>query len=896
MSTDSSRKSLRVGHVGVSRAHLVLSHINFRRSISQIRSKVSTAALKWNSPPRSGNPVIGRQGPQFTCVMGQCDLLVRLELDDFRFISELQRGFIQTNAQSSSWVFSVPYRSPNEHQFAGRGVQYLVYLRVDRSIYAHYGVLAEKEIVDKIHAVLAADNNISGSLHYTLGWPDLVIEGCFNCSIEEFCVFLATIQGLYVRRKAGARSKPFHVFRRALTIVGASWESIDSPQARKQSDEPEAESDDPKVEPVIFVRTFPGRYADATRRLRLLFSKLYLGKSRPETADPEPCAVGHGSPIIAIGLDGNWDMVVLVSPDKKSNRLNHLDWHRALQKDHKAIRDSGIARTESHLLTSDVDSLVNTRWPSKLSLCLTSLEPFKSPPKCRCAKALPNLEDLFKQVAENRCVPNALWTTVYNRYALFHSTLQDDANCCDTRPALEACSKGLERLLSGILTIRERMGFQDGKEADWYRYLDTLWRHLDRWCTVSRRAIIERTAGSFNHMFQPSQSLSAYRGGVQTILFIADNLIKEFYNRIDPALKKFDLPGQPYPTPELAFTTVYEPVGSILSERFTGVIQIPLRYTFAIHMVLPQLWHEVAQGVFQQHYSLPNYAIDQRLRAVKKQLDKAEKKQPGGTQGASSRNFLPLEVKELQQHLSDMYSDLLVLRYGFRHDYTAFVVYLSTLVFEAAKYNNMPYEVRRRKFGYLVLRLYFAFQFGNLIKKSLLPEYQGVEDRAVRKRIEHWSKELALHCHASVESIINDILKPNVLDKLRYAKETWVFPGVIADLSRSIRSTVYTELLYTTMGDLIQTLWKAKASYEILGVGSLVDTSKFEEGLIVDFEGENQISDYYEKLYRTQVDSLLNSDSPIRPQFQFEAALGRSAILHFQRRQGTEGSSDSHRQ
>src|SRR5262249_49466652 len=105
--------------------------------------------------------------------------------------------------------------------------------------------------------------------------------------------------------------------------------------------------------------------------------------------------------------------------------------------------------------------------------------------------------------------------------------------------------------------------------------------------------------GSAARLFLQIDSIVAQRGGIPKILMIAERIMEDFYS------------GLPAELPRLSeavrvrrnFAAILEPLGNVTSQPLMGLVAIPIRYAFALHLVVPQLWHEVGQYVFWAEYS-----------------------------------------------------------------------------------------------------------------------------------------------------------------------------------------------------------------------------------------------------------------------------------------------------
>ncbi len=875
---------LTVGKDGCAYGHFVLPFGEIPSNLSVLRHLLVEKAGELGLAPRLWND-IGHSvnlASEALQISGQCDILLRLSTDDFRFVyffqSLLSQGVtlrdhsgaanagskhpLEMTPQASGWLFSVPYSGPTVVNPVG-AIRFTIYLRVRRFVYRFFGARAEKQIVHAIQDLVTRSNGVSAAVHYSLGWPDLILDGSFSCSVGEFVGFLLDLQALHIRstnelaRRPGGDASNFPVFRKSITLAG--FTVPDWPATGVGT-----EVSRPSVRPLVYLRSYPGSFRDAAR-------------------DVVEC-LGDGLSLAAFSIDGKWDAVLLPQPGN-SNGLSVEELYRSFRDQHELLFSSGVERTQTHVLLTPVDEVPQRVPVDELSLDNLSNRRPDAGDTCSCREEKFSAAILLTQTqaaAEGGYLPAALMRTLSDTLSLFRFALRDRTNCCDARQALLACAKGLLVLLGKMKQAHDRIEeirqdptrSQLDDESEWtFEQLEDLWRNAESWCGLAGRVLRERTAGSFEDLFNPSVSLPAIRGGLQKLLYVADNLLQEFYEQYQSSLRQESIA-------EGSFSTIYEPSSTIKSERYLGIIKIPVSYAFTLHMVVPQLWHEVGQYIFSQRYHPFSPRIERRMRDLK---------QRSSTTPATA----------LWKDAADMYADLVVLHYGFLGKYEQFQPYLTTFFLDALRHNNPPAHQKQRQLVRLAERLYFAYQF-----KIIAPSVVG--KGASRTRLAEIDKELEAF-RESPKGILEHVIAP----ELQRTAEAWA-----RDLRRTRRSEPLAvkldeAFLERALQDVTSEEFKhfhVPLMRELLLV--LSDSiprpvefptnrlANLERGEVVNFDLGESVNGYYHAVYWKEIRSRIlgglptSGQSPKAPRmsssgptFRELAALTRSAQLLFHKRQ-----------
>ncbi len=861
-------RSLGLENYGEALAHFVLPLKGASANVMAIEIALADTRREWIDED-GRDPVIRHQ---FLWIAGQSDLLLRIALDDFRLIAELQSRLLGATIRSVTWIFCVPFSHPEPvattEAPAVRPVSFALHLRVRRSIYNAFTDRGEKTIVKAIQGILADETClVSGSTSYSLGWADLTIHGTLAGNLDHFLLFLFRIHGLHIHVE-GHSQENVYVFSKSLTVMGLDWQSIgrlegdddrDGDNHDRDSDDYQGSGEravDTVVRPAVLARVFPGNFNDAYERLMRLF---------PAGSKDELAAEVHV-------LDGKWDL--RVTPKPGEGRVEARDFFHRFENLKTLLKNAGVERTQTHFFffdARDAEKILSDFAPQALNL--GKAEGFKSP--CCCADASFQAVEMLK--AKPDYLPASIRTTASNVLLMFSYALRDRANCCDSRPALEACGRGLEDLLLRLQRVHELMLESASKQAQWYEILESLRGEVESWCTHAEHVLRERTSGSFDDLFSPSDCLASYRGSLQKILFIADNLTQEFYWRLDPPLRVQSDSGY-------RFSTIYRPQSVMSSEPLIGVINVPVRHAFSLHLILPQLWHEVGQYVFHRTFTQPlSTKTERRLEALLNRLEEA--KSSGEISGYIWMEDGMLARDALVQDTSDMFSDLLVLHYGFRGNSRHFIYHLATLHFDSIKHNRLPRSEETKSFIVLFIRVFLALLFLRL-RDFIAKESLDVrsDERTLRSLIKsktsesNWQSTDSLEYINSEIGIINGILG-HILARPKY-RDLKLPPGILETAYQNIASEIFIHFWAEYLEDLLVTIASSATLANDVDIEASEDWGKLLSGEVIPIP-QNRVNDFYLVLYNLGIQRLLDAVPSAAPRFKLMGALGRSAILAF---------------
>ncbi len=866
---------------GEALAHFVLPLKGASANVKAIEIALADTRREWLEKEKR-DPVICHQ---FLWIAGQCDLLLRITLDDFRLIAELQSRLLGATIRSVSWIFCVPFSHPESMATteapAARPFSFALHLRVRRSIYNAFTDQGEKTIVEAIQGILADEASlVSGSASYSLGWADLTIQGTLAGNLDHFLAFLFRVHGLHIHVE-GHPQENVYVFSKSLTVMGLDWQSIRRPEDgddrdgddrnsddhqdnsddhdgsdERAADLPDTDLPDTVVRPAVLVRVFPGNFSDTYEKLKQLY---------PAENNDEIAADVHV-------LDGKWDL--RVTPKAGEGSAEARDFYSRFEDLKTQLINAGVERTQTHFFffeAQDAEKILSGFAPQALDL--GEAEDFKSP--CSCAGTPLPAVGLLK--TKPNYLPASIRTTASNVLLMFSYALRDRANCCDSRPALEACGRGLEDLLLRLQRVHELMLEPAGEQAQWYEILESLRGEVESWCTHAEHVLRERTSGSFDDLFSPSDSLASYRGSLQKVLFIADNLAQEFYWCLDPPLRARDDRVH-------RFSTIYRPQSVMSSAPLIGVINVPVRHAFSLHLILPQLWHEVGQYVFHRMFTLPlSTKTEKRLATLLERLEEAKEK-------GKINKFIWMEDGTLArdaliQDTSDMFSDLLVLHYGFRGNSRAFIHHLATLHFDSIKHNRLPRSEETKSFIVLFIRVFFALLFLRLrdfIAKQNV-DVRG-DEKTLRSLIKSKTSETSWLTADNLEFIneeignINDILAW-LLSRPKY-RELRLPPGILETAYRNIASEIFIHFWAEYMEDLLVTIGSSATLASDDDIVGSEDWGRLQSGEVVAIP-KARVNDFYLALYNLGIQRMLDATPGAAPDFRIMGALGRSAILAF---------------
>jgi hypothetical protein len=441
----------RFGDHGVGFAHLTLPADSYAEEVQQL--------LKAAGP-------LARISPHVCYLTGQSDVLLELEVSDFRKIFDLQ---YDSSATGTNWLFAVPYLPTAETNLDRFSLAYVMHLRVVRDRYRRGGVETEEKLQTQLRTLLKRRSpKIVGNVMAGFGWSDLIIAGQFS-ELDALTGMIKDVQHMRIEERLA--------FRRVLTLTGYDHDTSFT------------KSSDMLVSPSILIRTSPTRVREATSRLA---SQLMPGVK-----------------IEARQMDGKWDALLL--PQDRMSARQFIKNHKKFVISGATFERAGMERLETHLLSQDLVLVKNV--PKNAESI-----------SCSCTPITPS--DDLRHLIE-RLQPTTLRRAVRNVLGLFRSASRDPHNCCDIARPLERSETNLLRLLH---ECRERKEKADGDDRPsyWSEYAANSFELIQEWCTFAERAVSQRTVGRFEEFLGQNERVVSYRGGVQKLLYLADSLLNSY--------------------------------------------------------------------------------------------------------------------------------------------------------------------------------------------------------------------------------------------------------------------------------------------------------------------------------------------------------------------------------
>jgi len=785
-----------------------------------------------------------------TSIAGECDLLLHLYLNDFRIVSDLQAEVIDSYSLATSWIYAIRYEGADNGTNSEGDLEFFVYLRVHRHYYGCYGIAGEKSLLGAIQKELNNHKEeLSCRILYSLGWPDLILHGYLVQDLECLRKLVVSLQALSFKtltsgvKKRQKRELKTPVFIRTITLLG-----IPTQLTRRRGGRRAPEQAATFAAPLLLARSRPGKTAQAARSLSRRFSR------------------GGASGVTSLAMDGTWDLLVMSDdPDPIPLRA----FYESIRRSHRELSQAGVDRTHTHLLTARENDLKSLQTRRKTLNPNVECRPL--PDRCSCSQE--NFEELRSKLKEVKSLlPRGLALTLAHALEMFRHTLRETSNCCDSVGALRAHAQGLGVLLDFALHTRELLEKTPRTKNEQIALLATeisfINDHLVEWCKRAGRVVRERTAGSSARLFLQIDSIVAQRGAIPKILMIAERIMRDFYRQLpltlhsgrDPLAKRF--------------AAILEPQGNVTSPSL-GLVSIPIRYAFALHLVAPQLWHEVGQYVF-----LAEYSPAQRAR-VNREIART----PIGYGMTPSRR--KLESFKIDFELrGDMFADLLVLCFGFGGNLVDFVDYLASLTANVAKHDNHHSQLWERQVLVLVHRLLFAAQFLKIHHEmqqagvTTRPEFVG-ECRLLQER-------LIARSHLQEKFIRNIVAWLLEVSKSRGWPEQFPIPSnLVTTVAENLTSNVYARCLrdmtylafeFRTLSFPASPTKLDRAAWESIEAGQLVELASAES-----------LQAAYLEFYLEELRAQLAGPAapPRTEQFRKMASLGRSALLHIYRSEVT---------
>jgi hypothetical protein len=824
---------MRLADEGEVFGHFVIPYVDEENIREALSKAVDESMVKPNGIRRA----------RFTSIAGECDLLLHLYTSDFRVVADFQAMVIDYYSLASSWLYAIPYEELGAADPVDGGLEFFIYLRVHRHFYTCYGTHGEEKLHVEVSRLLkdTGGKELSGRVLYSLGWPDLIVHGRLSGNIEHLRRLIISLQFLSFQAVASERSdQPVvetPIFLKTITVIGPPMTS-----SRDQGS-PHAPSRDTMLPvPVLFASNRPGLTVEAVRALRSVLEQSGAAK------------------VTAWAVNGTWDLVV-TSRAKKPVSLE--TFHAAIRKGSKGFASNGIERTQTHLLTSleaDLERLrkqpVTLRPPHRGALL---------PDRCACGQE--DFEELRQLLLRLGHLPRALTRTIFNVLSMFRHTLREASNCCDAVGALRAHAQGLEVLLRRSEYHHELLKQLEMKPATSLSdqaliatEISFINSHLAEWCKRAGRVVREKTSGSAARLFLQVDSIVAQRGAIPKILIIAERIMEDFYSRLPS-----ELPRRVVLRSKRRFAAILEPLGNVTSQPLMGSVSIPIRYAFSLHLVVPQLWHEVGQYVFWAEYT-PHLEREISLSSMDPDM------------GASRSMVYDFEVDF--QLRADMFADLLVFCFGFGGSLEKFFLYLGSLTANVAKHDGLHMQSWNRQAVALVQRLCFVAQFTGLQRRASKARTPLAFTRICSKY-----KDALLGDNAEAQKTVRVIVEvlQSISERAGWPQGFLIPPNLAPVVAKNFRSQVYERCLQD-----MERLAFAFRNLRLDGTTAELKRAtwkRIQAGELVDLRSGDDLLAAYRDFYLEEMDAQLAGSAKQRRDGQFRkmATLGRSALLHIYR-------------
>ena len=825
---------MRLADMGEVYGHFVIPYVDDERTRDALLKAVTHS---------TGRP--GILGTEFASIAGECDLLLHLYLRDFRVVADLQAEVTDSYSLAASWLYAIPYENPDSEPLPDGDLEFFIYLRVHRHYYACYGTSGESALQETVQRLLqeTGGEQLAGRVLYSLGWPDLIVHGRVTGDIQHLRHLIVALQLLsFPTAPAEGSERPegeSPLFLKTITIIGTPMALSGSHVLPRTSGQGTT-----LPVPIVFGRNRPGMTVEAIVALRSIFERF------------------GANAVSSWAVNGTWDFVV-TSPQGEPVSLQLF--HEMFRQGREGFARHGIERTQTHLLTSREADLEMLQSPPIMLRPQAEREPLES--HCACGQEdFEWLRDLLERAERIGHLPRGLTRTISHVLSMFRHTVREPSNCCDSIGALRAHAQGLQVLLNMSLRENELLEKMPPTSPDNQALIATqisfINSHLAEWCKRAGRVVREKTAGSAARLFLQIDSIVAQRGGIPKILMIAERIMEDFYARLPE-----DLPRLPALQGKRSFAAILEPLGNVTSQPLMGLVSIPIRYAFALHLVVPQLWHEVGQYVFWAEYSpLQRQRVDWEIS------------RSGSPDIAPSQRMAEAFEVDFQLR-ADMFADLLVFCFGFGGSLEKFFLYLGSLTVNVAKHDSLHEQIWNRQAVALVHRLCFVFHFTALHRRT-------------KKEAPVNRKEFVQICKKSRKAFFGTAQKAeqsarNVVEHLQRisARKGWPQDFRIpTDLIPRVAENFQGEVYGRCLRDL-ETLAYAFRNLTLDGRTAQLDPAawdKLKEGELVDLPSGEALQAAYRDFYLEEVEAqLAGPDMPPRDgQFRKMATLGRSALLH----------------
>jgi hypothetical protein len=385
--------------------------------------------------------------------------------------------------------------------------------------------------------------------------------------------------------------------------------------------------------------------------------------------------------------------------------------------------------------------------------------------------------------------------------------------------------------------------------------------HLAEWCKRAGRVLREKTAGSAARLFLQIDSIVAQRGAIPKILMIAERIMEHFYSRLPAELPRYAETVRV----RRNFAAILEPLANVTSQPLMGLVAIPIRYAFALHLVVPQLWHEVGQYVFWAEYS-PQVRPHADWNFSLRNHDES----PSRTQ---------TEAFAVAFHLrADMFADVLVYCFGFGGSLEKFFLYLASLTANVAKHDSLHRLHWDRQALMLVHRLYFVAHFAAVQRRA---KREAPATRREFTRICKTVDDAYFANSQETEQMVRQVIGHlnRISDREGWPEAFPIPPNIAPTVVRNFKTKVY-EICREDLRNLAY----AFRNLTLDGRPALLGPSNWEQierGELVDLASGEDLLAAYREFYVEEVEALLAGARSRRDgQFRKMATLGRSALLH----------------
>ena len=797
---------------------------------------------------------------------GESDILLAFDFKRFQHLFEANAHFGRRHL-SCHWTLCKSFETelievgqvPREYLTAEHTCFY-IHLRLYRQIYRHAGSTGEALILAELERRLK-DMDIPASLHASLGWTDILVEGYLPAGRQQLSEVLQSLQSI----SYDLDGREVCPFQRTITRVGYRWDL---------EHEPKGSTTDPFL---LRLRVKPGQVVSAGRKLKQIFS--VENKTRPRI----------------LLTEGKTDILMVPAEDDGPYRNIHLaqDAREAFLQ----LREAGVEYLECYLATNALTAIIHPELPA--------------PDRCSCRAKTPHLQLTREQ---ERRIPSSIYMSIRRIHELLATALRDPLQCCDILPLTEALHQSLDFMLAGLWALQEA----EGNEAERYAWERRKLRELSRWCETAESVLDERTNETFHEADAQSTRLGALRGNVQKLLLTGDYLVREFVDRIqehlaiDRALAPpvfyygatdeisirsgvVTIPGKylfalPLSIPQLwqesgvwVFNQLYPvPTCPVTRDRLIAYSRAEERhYNDLTQLLIQEIDRLRADGEESPGTADTYKSPEERLDALR----------------AEKARISPPDI--LLGDIADHYADLLVRFIGFQ-DWRQFLKYSVTLVLGSHKYKTAPVALQKQYWQAVAQRLLFVLECEEILSRhpaGLLDRerghYEGVP--VDKDTVDHARRcEYIGTMIKEVEITIRHLLsRPAWLGQAELLEDE-IFAKVAARATRESYYLCQWQYMWDFIGRVRKTMKKSRRPLPtdfFQGDGMLGENLRaLRNAEVSDLSSGPFLNAYYSVGYLEEV-SIRSRETPDealrKPQRNLAGmvALGRSVMLASYRRQ-----------